>query len=95
MSKEETMKRIKSTAELMDWFNEQLPAIEKKFGKSYNKYLSMDRSQLVAECCRLLMTTMSAMMDLWFINQTLKGEQLEEIRKAAEEIWRNPDADKK
>lgn len=36
------MKRIKSTEELMDWFNKQLPAIEKRFGKSYNKYLSME-----------------------------------------------------
>lgn len=89
------MKKINSTAELMDWFNKQLPAIEKKFGRSYNKYLSMDRSQLVAECCRLQMTAMSVMMDLWFVNQTLKGEQLEKIRKTAEELWRNPDADKK
>ena len=37
------------------------------------------------------MTAMSAMMDLWFVNQTLKGEQLEKIRKAAEEMWRNPE----
>ena len=87
------MKRIKSTVELMDWFNEQLPAIKKKFGKSYNKYLSMDRSQLVAECCRLQMTAMSAMMDLWFVNQALKGEQLEKIRKVAEEVWMNPEGE--
>ena len=88
------MKRIKSTAELMAWFNEQLPAIEKKFGRSYNKYLSMDRSQLVAECCRLQMTAMSAMLDLWFFNQALKEEQLEKIRKVAEEMWRNPEDEK-
>jgi hypothetical protein len=27
------------------------------------------------------MTAMSAMMDLWFVNQTLKGEQLEKNTK--------------
>ena len=79
-------KSIKSRKDLIDWFNDQLPAIRKRFPGMLRRFESMDRSQLVAECCRLQLTAMDAFKDLWLATKVLKGEEIEEIRKAAKAI---------
>lgn len=79
-------RRIKTARDLLNWYNEQYLAIQKKFPKMLAKYESMDRSLLVAECCRLFLTARDAVKDNWLICQCLKGEELETIQKKLREL---------
>ena len=78
------MKKITTPEELLKWYNEQYPAIQKNFPKMLSKYESMDRSLLVAECCRLFLAARDAFKDVFLICGVLTAKKKEEIEKMLE-----------
>lgn len=82
------IRKIKTASDLLNWYNEQYSAIQKQFPKMLAKYESMDRSLLVAECCRLFLTARDAVKDNWLICRCLKDEEIETIQKEVTRIER-------
>jgi len=72
--------RKKHNEETLKWFNDNIEIMRNKYPEILDRIESMDRSQLVAECCRLHFTTRDYLKTIIHLKQKEKGNKCQVVQ---------------